>query len=83
MGTGPSSWTSWQAWGLVPGTNCSIVANSARLYDEKTPGMFKTEWRGNGMVALCSKIDYWWDAKGYDKLSTTAQKENTKANVLT
>ena len=25
MGTGPSSWTSWQAWGLVPGTQCSML----------------------------------------------------------
>jgi hypothetical protein len=27
-------------------------------YDKRTPGLFKTEFTGDGMIALCSKTYY-------------------------
>ena len=26
-----------------------------RAYDKRTPGLFKTEWEGDGIIGLCSK----------------------------
>ena len=37
------------AW--YPAREC---CKARQVYDEKTPGLFKTEWDGNGMVALSS-----------------------------
>ena len=31
-----------------------------KKYDRRTPGLFKIEWQGKGMVALCSKCYYGW-----------------------
>lgn len=36
-------------------------------YDKRTPGLFKVEWEGDGIVALCSKTYYCWGTK--DKFS--------------
>ena len=52
------------------------------LYDEKTPGLFKTEWCGDGMVALCSKTYYCRDAEGHDKLSSKGLQKNANSNAL-
>ena len=52
------------------------------LYDEKTPGLFKTEWCGDGMVALCSKTYYCRDAEGHDKLSSKGLQKNADSNAL-
>ena len=38
-----------------------------RLFDKRTPGLFKVEWEGEGMVALCSKTYFGWGTK--DKYS--------------
>ena len=40
------------------------------VYDEKMRNLFKTEWDGDGMVALSSKTYYCWDSQGQDKLSS-------------
>ena len=37
-------------------------------YDRREPGLFKEEWRGDGIVALCSKTYYCFGGKK-DKLS--------------
>ena len=29
-----------------------------RMYDRRTPGLFKVEWQGKGIIALCSKTYY-------------------------
>ena len=54
-----------------------------RLYDEKTPGLFKTEWRGDGMIALCSKTYYCRNSEGGDKLSTKGLQKAPNADALT
>ena len=33
----------------------SPCCEDRNLYDQKTPGLFKVEWQGEAMVALCSK----------------------------
>ena len=37
-------------------------------FDKRTPGLFKVEWKGDGMVALCSKSYRGWGASG-DKMA--------------
>ena len=37
-------------------------------YDKRTPGLFKVEWEGNGIISLCSKMYYCFGA-GKDKFS--------------
>lgn len=37
-------------------------------YDKRTPGLFKVEWKGTGMIGLCSKTYFGWGEK--DKCST-------------
>ena len=34
-----------------------------RAYDKRTPGLFKEEWQGNGIIGLCSKTYYFFGAK--------------------
>ena len=55
---GPHAW--------YPARQC---CEARRVYDGKTPGLFKTEWDSNGMVALSSKTYYCRDSQGQDKLS--------------
>ena len=38
------------------------------MYDKRTPGLFKVEWRGDGFVGLCSKTYYCFGST--DKYST-------------
>ena len=68
---GPRAWYSaqqcWEACGV---------------YDEKTPGLFKTEWDGDGMVALSSKTCYCRDCQGQDKLSSKGLQKKANANSL-
>ena len=39
-----------------------------KKYDKRTPGLFKIEWEGEGMVGLCSKTYFGWGNK--NKCST-------------
>ena len=38
-------------------------------YDKRTPGLFKLEWAGDGMVALCSKLYFGWSESDKTKVS--------------
>ena len=46
-----------------------VCCDGKALSDKRTPGLFKVEWEGEGMVALCSKTYYGWGAKTGNKLS--------------
>ena len=48
----------------TPG-DCCI---NKKKYDRRTPGLFKVEWEGTGMIALCSKTYFGWGEK--NKCST-------------
>ena len=50
------------------------------MYDEKTPGLFKTEWDGDGMVALNSETYYCRDSQGQDKLSSKGLQKEANAD---
>ena len=52
--------------------------NAVRVYDEKTPGLFKTEWDGNGIVALSSKTYYYRDSQGQDEFPVRACRRKPK-----
>ncbi|XP_072016392.1 uncharacterized protein [Amphiura filiformis] len=48
-----------------------------RRYDKRTPGLFKLEWEGEGIVALCSKT--WYGFGPSDKFSCKgANKRNNQ-----
>ena len=50
-----------------------------RRYDKRTPSLFKLEWEGEGIVALCSKT--WYGSGSKDKFSCKgANKKNNKIN---
>ena len=53
------------------------------MYDEKTPGLFKTEWDGDGIVALSSKTYFCRDSQGQDKLSSKGLQKKANADSLT
>ena len=53
------------------------------VYDEEMPGLFKTEWDGDGMVALSSKTYYCWDSQGQDKLSSKGLQKEANVDSLT
>ncbi|XP_072048373.1 uncharacterized protein [Amphiura filiformis] len=50
-----------------------------RRFDKRTPGLFKLEWEGDGIVALCSKTWYGFGAK--DKFS--CKGVNKRNNEIT
>jgi len=45
-----------------------------KSYDERTPGLFKVEFEGNGAIALCSKAYYVWSDDKFKYSSKGAQK---------
>ena len=49
-------------------------------YSNRTPGLFKTEYEGEGMVALCSKTYYVWGNKKDKASSKGLQKCNSIIN---
>ncbi len=51
-----------------------------KKYDRRTAGLFKIEWEGSGMIALCSKCYFGWGEEG-DKRSTKGlNKDRTPVN---
>ena len=50
-------------------------------YDKRVPGLFKIEFEGEGMVALCSKSYYVW-GEDKDKVSCKGLKKCTNSEVL-
>ena len=58
-------------------TECCV---KQKKYDRRTAGLFKIEWQGSGMVALCSKCYFGWGEEG-DKRSTKGlNKDRTPIN---
>ena len=59
-----------------------------KKFDQRTPGLFKVEWKGDGMVGLCSKTYFGWgdknkcNTKGISKQHNQLHKE-TFLEVLT
>ena len=51
-----------------PWTKAEPCCLARRMFDKRTPGLFKVEWRGDGFVGLCSKTYYCFGAT--DKFST-------------
>ena len=49
-------------------------------YDKRTPGLFKIEYEGDGMVALCSKSYYAWSDKKDKYTCKGVQKSQIKLN---
>lgn len=58
-----------------------------RAYDKRTPGLFKVEWEGEGIIGLCSKTYYCFGSsdkfscKGINKKTNEINKEKY-LNVL-
>ena len=48
-------------------------------YDKRTPELFKVEWKGNGIISLCSKT-YYCFGTGKDKFS--CKGVNKKNNAI-
>ena len=53
-----------------------------KMYDTRTPGLFKVEWRGDGFVGLCSKTHYYfgstenkYSTKGLSKRQNVIDKD--------
>ena len=61
--------------------------NWHKAYDKRTPGLFKVEWQGQGIIGLCSKTYYCFGAKdkffckGVNKKCNEINKEKN-LNVL-
>ena len=51
-----------------PWTTTEPCCLARQMFDKRTPGLFKVEWRGDGFVGLCSKTYYCFGAT--DKFST-------------
>jgi hypothetical protein len=51
-----------------------------KAYDKRKPGLFKEEWSGNGMIALCSKTYCCWGA--YDKVSCKGTQKTRNMDIL-
>ncbi|CAH3118846.1 unnamed protein product [Porites lobata] len=60
-----------------------------KAYDKRTPGLFKVEWEGQGIIGLCSKTYYCFGAKdkfsckGVDKKCNEINKDKYLQVLLT
>ena len=61
---------------FAPGPRISLGGPE---YDKRTPGLFKVEWEGDGIISLCSKT-YYCFGDGKDKFS--CKGVNKKNNVI-
>ena len=59
---------SGQAWKLGKDSCPACLDTQTRL--KRRPGLFKIEWRGNGIIALCSKTYYCFGEDKGDKSAT-------------
>ena len=55
----------------------------AYMYDKRTPGKFKIEFEGEGIIALCSKTYYCFGGSEGDKLSCKGLQKKRNKNNLT
>ena len=60
----------------LPFYGCPECANRFE-FDKRTPGLFKQEWSGEGMIALCSKSYFGWGSEG-DKSALKGIRKNNK-----
>lgn len=51
-----------------------------KAFDKRKPGLFKVEYQGTGMVALCSKTYYTWGIK--DKFSIKGVQKNKNKDII-
>ena len=51
-------------------------------YDKRTPGLFKTEWEGDGIVGLCSKTYFCFGSKEGDKCSAKGIQKRRNTDLL-
>ena len=58
-----------------------IDTEEPKKFDKRTPGLFKIEYEGDGMVALCSKTYYVWGNK--NKVSSKGLQQIRNFEVLT
>ena len=52
-----------------------------KAFDKRTPGLFKIEYEGDGMIALCSKTYYVWGGKETKISSKGLQKRLNKEQL--
>ncbi len=64
-----------QVWELQP------CCQERKQFDKRTPGLFKEEWRGDGMIALCSKTYFGWGEGCSNKVSCKGLQK--RHNALT
>ena len=50
-------------------------------YSKRTPGLFKIEYEGEGMVALCSKTYYVWGSVKDDKASSKGLQKKSNSII--
>jgi hypothetical protein len=51
-------------------------------YDKRKPGLFKIEYEGEGMVALCSKTYYCWGDSTKSKISCKGTQKDRNKELL-
>ena len=65
----------------LPWTTTEPCCIARKAYDKRTPGLFKIEWCGDGLIGLCSKTYYCFDAtnksttKGLNKRQKDIDKD--------
>ena len=59
-----------------------IDTKENELFDKRTPGLFKVEYEGDGMVALCSKTYFVWGGKENKISSKGLQKRRNKETLI-
>ena len=52
-----------------------------KKFDRRTPGLMKIEWKGKGMIALCSKCYFGWGEDGEKKSTKGISKAQNKHNM--
>ena len=53
-----------------------------KAYDKRKPGLFKEEYEGDGMIALCSKTYYCWGSRPKDKFSSKGTQQKRNEEIL-
>ena len=71
-------WLSLEAW--FPLRECCM---NRYKHDEREPSLFKTEFDGTAIVALCSKTYYCLSEHAKDKLSCKGLQKNSNKAILT
>ena len=54
----------------------------AKLYSRRTPGLFKVEWEGKGIISLCSKTYYCFGSTSKSKVKVSTKGLVKDQNTL-